>query len=469
MDLRQKIEYQQEVESYLEHENVYDLFEYLLKELLIDKPEDPLNYLISKLEKPQRRRLFLLGATGSKKKDVAKELGARFKSLVISLSDLLRDEINKKGKHAQTIEQAFREGRYLQDDVVLEILMPALEKIEKNGSSYLLEGVPRTRVQALALQRAGVIPDRVVIIQPVREEFEPRFREKFVSILGHGKSATDKIHLTDSPECDEAFLNAWNEHNYHVNGVKEVYRSQYHEIEGHGDIDKISDYAARIFLMRGRSNAPRKPPKLVVIGPPCSGRSTQSQRIASRYGLTFVSVTQLLRDQVNRKTELGMRISDFLQDGDLVPDDIVTELVRSRLNETDCKVNGWVLDGFPKNHQQAMTLKQSKLQPTLAFFLEASDALVFDRLDSRRMDPVTGVYYNIRAAVPQEIHSRLIQVSEDTHENGRKRLNRFKESYPKLQAEYARISVTIKAELDTNLITEMMGDAIENSVPHEID
>ena len=469
MDLRQKIEYQQEVESYLEYQNVYDLFEYLLKELLVDKPEDPLNYLISKLEKPHRRRLFLLGATGSKKKDIAKELGARFKTQVISLSDIFREEINKKGKHADAIEKATREGRYVADDIVLELVMPVLKKAEKQASSYLLEGMPRTRVQALSLQRAGVIPDRVVILQSIREDFDFRFREKYASNVGHGKSAQDKIVLTDSPECDEAFLNAWNEYNYHVNGIKEVYRSQYHEVDGYGEIDKISDSAARIFLMRGRSNAPRKPPKVVIIGPPCSGRSTQSQKLASRYGLTLVSVTQLLRDQVNRKNELGMRISDFLHDGDSVPDDIVTELVRSRLNETDCKMNGWVLDGFPKNQLQALALRQSKLQPTLAFFLDASDALVFDRLDSRRMDPVTGVYYNIKVSVPYELHSRLIQCSEDTHDNGKKRLQRYRESYSKLQAEYARISVTIKAELDTNLIIEMMGDAIENSVPHELD
>lgn len=58
----------------------------------------------------------------------------------------------------------------------------------------------------------------------------------------------------------------------------------------------MADRAAKIFLMKGKSNAPRKPPRVLVLGPPGTGRTTQAERLAARYGLTFVSATQLLRD-----------------------------------------------------------------------------------------------------------------------------------------------------------------------------
>mmetsp|Transcript_31396 Transcript_31396/g.5678 ORF Transcript_31396/g.5678 Transcript_31396/m.5678 type:complete len:101 (-) Transcript_31396:1087-1389(-) len=95
MDLKQKIEYQETIEKYLEENQVYDLFEYLLKELLVDRPDEPIDYLISKLEKPPRRRFFLVGPTGSKRYEVAKELSDRFRLERISLQDLLKAEVNK--------------------------------------------------------------------------------------------------------------------------------------------------------------------------------------------------------------------------------------------------------------------------------------------------------------------------------------------------------------------------------------
>jgi len=222
--------------------------------------------------------------------------------------------------------------------------------------------------------------------------------------------------------------------------------------------------------MKGRSNAPRRPPKVILIGPPGSGRSSQAQNLAKRYGLTLVSTSQLLRDQINRKSEIGKNIAAIMSTGDMIPDFIITELVRNRLQETDCKMNGWILDGFPKTIEQVRSLKEFKIHPSHVFFLESSDALVYERCEQRRLDPSTGRFYSI-GALPedQSIIDRLIVLEEDSHESVRRRLQNYKEHATKLHAEFAKVGMNIKAELDENLITEMVGDALENSIPHEFD
>ena len=74
MDLKQKLEYVHTMESYMEDNDVYELFEHLLKEILIDRPEAPIDYLIAKLENPRRRRLFLVGGSGPKRRLIAKDI-----------------------------------------------------------------------------------------------------------------------------------------------------------------------------------------------------------------------------------------------------------------------------------------------------------------------------------------------------------------------------------------------------------
>ncbi|CAG9320457.1 unnamed protein product [Blepharisma stoltei] len=462
MDLKQKLEYQQGVEEYLESNDVYELFEYLLKELLIDKPDDPIDFLIHKLENPRRRRLFLTGGIGSSRRMVARDLASRFRVESVNVYDLLKNEVKKAGKHAEGVLTAWRQGTYVPDELVLDILMPVLEGLEKQGKSYILNGCPRTRVQSLALQRAGIIPDRIAILTADENAYKEKFRQNFIE--------SQEVKPLDDSVADEASQRALEELTYNLNGVKDVYENQWHEIDAAGPVDKIADRVAKIFLMKGRSNAPRRPPKVILLGPPGSGRSSQAQNLAVRYGLSLVSTSQLLRDQINRKSEIGKNIAAIMSTGDMVPDFIITELVRNRLQETDCKMNGWVLDGFPKTVEQIRSLKEFKIQPSHVFFLESSDALVYERIEQRRLDPVSGKFYSV-TSLPEDqgLRDRLVTLEEDSHEAVRKRLQNYKEHSTKLHAEFAKVGMNIKAELDENLITEMIGDAIENSIPHEFD
>ena len=192
--------------------------------------------------------------------------------------------------------------------------------------------------------------------------------------------------------------------------------------------------------------------------------------LAKRYGLVYVSSAQMLKDQTQRQTELGMQISHIMAQGDLIPDQILIDLLVARLLQTDCKVNGWVSDGYPKTYEQALGLKKNGLAPTHVFFLQSSDSMVYDRMDGRRMDPVTGNTYGPRNPPDKaEILERLVQNPEDRHDVIRKRLENFKQNYMKLRTEYRTISAEVRADMDPDLLSELLGDAIENSISSVFD
>ncbi len=101
--------------------------------------------------------------------------------------------------------------------------------------------------------------------------------------------------------------------------------------------------------IRYRSNAPRRPPRVILLGPPGSGRSTQASVIAKKYGLVHVCCRSLLKNEISRNPEVGQTISKCIDTGMLVPDSVVIPLVEQRLKQSDCRVNGWIMDGFPQS------------------------------------------------------------------------------------------------------------------------
>ena len=94
---------------------------------------------------------------------------------------------------------------------------------------------------------------------------------------------------------------------------------------------------------------------IIFIAPPAAGKGTQSDLLVKKYGYVHISTGDLLRDEVNRKSELGIKIADIMSSGEFVSDEIVTELLKNRLTQNDTN-NGFILDGYPRNIAQANTL-----------------------------------------------------------------------------------------------------------------
>mmetsp|Transcript_43361 Transcript_43361/g.70355 ORF Transcript_43361/g.70355 Transcript_43361/m.70355 type:complete len:484 (-) Transcript_43361:245-1696(-) len=170
--------------------------------------------------------------------------------------------------------------------------------------------------------------------------------------------------------------------------------------------------------------------RVVLLGPPASGKGTQSQKIADRYNLVHICAGDLLREAANQETDAGLRIKSFLDAGFLVPDEDIAPVICDRLLDDDCDDRGWLLDGYPRSVNQAKALKAAGHLPDAIIVLDVDKESLIRRVTGRRLDPVTGSIYHLdynRPPDDEEIQARLIHRSDDTEETVQTRLNVFEE------------------------------------------
>lgn len=156
-----------------------------------------------------------------------------------------------------------------------------------------------------------------------------------------------------------------------MNGVNEAFNQFIfnYDAQEKAQSDVVNDLS-RLLELRYKSNAPRRPPRILLAGPPGAGKDTQAKMLAQTYGIVHVSALELLKKEISNNREFGKSISDAIDAGEMVPDHIINGLVEKRLQQTDCRVNGWVLDGFPKTKAQINLLKAIRANPTVVFVLE---------------------------------------------------------------------------------------------------
>lgn len=139
---------------------------------------------------------------------------------------------------------------------------------------------------------------------------------------------------------------------------------------------------------------------IVIFGPPGSGKGTQADLLAKAYDLEHISTGNLLRREVELGTPLGKRVGDILAAGELVPDEIVNELVLNKIKLLYKSGRGFVLDGYPRNLSQAKTLAVVKLN--FAFLIQVSDEEVIDRISNRVVCNNCGMTYNLKTNPPKQ-------------------------------------------------------------------
>ena len=217
--------------------------------------------------------------------------------------------------------------------------------------------------------------------------------------------------------------------------------------------------------LRLKSNAPRRPPRILLMGAPSSGKTTLGKLIADKFGLPYVSALNLLDGEIANKSEIGKAVEEIIKEGELVPDDMILGLVEARLNENDCLVNGWVLEGFPKTEGQMNMLKSFKQTPSLVVVLQIDDDIVYERHEYKKTDPITGKTYNLKGlAEPlnEEILQRLVSRDCDKYEIVRKRLKAWKELLPKLEEGFKERRLLLNADKSVEILAESISEAIEN-------
>lgn len=137
---------------------------------------------------------------------------------------------------------------------------------------------------------------------------------------------------------------------------------------------------------------------LIFLAPPAAGKGTQSKKLVEKYGYVHISTGDLLRAGRNDGTERAKIIIEAQDSGKLVPDDIVDELLKERLSQSDCKKNGFILDGYPRNSKQFVTLKEIfnelNIDNYLAIYFDISIQEAMERSLGRQNCPICKKDYN---------------------------------------------------------------------------
>lgn len=182
--------------------------------------------------------------------------------------------------------------------------------------------------------------------------------------------------------------------------------------------------------------------KLVVFGPPSAGKGTQAQKLSQKYGIPQVSTGDLLRKAVADQTPLGKKVKSYLDQGKLVPDDLIVQMMNDRVSKPDC-ARGYLLDGFPRTMGQAKELEKMT-DVDLVLNIVVDHEVLVERTVGRRSCPKDGAVYHVKFNPPRndlvcdKCGTKLVQRDDDKEETVRKRLTVYKEQTAPLIDHYRK-------------------------------
>ena len=176
--------------------------------------------------------------------------------------------------------------------------------------------------------------------------------------------------------------------------------------------------------------------RCVLLGPPGAGKGTHAKILSERYRLPHISTGDLLRSQIQAGSPLGKRARSFIDNGKLVPDELVVEMIKNRLQNPDIG-KGFILDGFPRTVEQAKSLdqilKERKMPLNIVLQFQTSEKVIVNRLSGRRVCLKCCANYHIRnipsrkEGICDVCGSPLAQRTDDESETVRKRLKVYEE------------------------------------------
>ncbi|KAF5942124.1 hypothetical protein HYC85_019766, partial [Camellia sinensis] len=190
----------------------------------------------------------------------------------------------------------------------------------------------------------------------------------------------------------------------------------------------------------------------------------QGQRSSSymQYGLVHIAAGDLLRAEISSGSEMGKQAKEYMEKGQLVPNEIVVMMVKERLSQPDSQENGWLLDGYPRSLSQATALQEFGFQPDIFILLEVPEDNLVERVVGRRLDPVTGRIYHLKYSPPEteEIASRLTQRFDDAEEKVKLRLQTHHQNVESVLSMFEDVTVKVNGNVSKEEVFAQIDSAL---------
>ncbi len=198
--------------------------------------------------------------------------------------------------------------------------------------------------------------------------------------------------------------------------------------------------------------------KLLIMGPPGAGKGTQATNIVDKYNIPHISTGDMFREAIKQETKMGILAKSYMDKGELVPDDVTIGIVKERLSQEDCATKGFLLDGFPRNLEQAKSLDSilNELNYKLDAVIDVSvdDKILIDRIIGRRVCKSCGATFHVVFNKPKTENvcdtcsSELITRKDDTIETAQNRLNVYSNQTQPLLDFYNKQNLLVKVNGD---------------------
>lgn len=318
--------------------------------------------------------IALFGPPGAGKGTQSKMLVEKYNLAYISTGDILRAEIAEGSELGLQAKDIIKQGGLVPDEIIVQIIEERItSNIDVNG--FLFDGFPRTTVQAYILEglllKLNTKLDCMLSLKVPNEHLKNRLLKR---------SETENR----SDDTEEVINVRIKEYDTKTAPVAEFYEEKeiYHPIDGMGDIEEIFGRLTSVVdqtLEHSWIN-------MVLLGPPGSGKGTQGRMLAKKFNLVYISTGHLMRQEIKKGTEMGMSAKEYIEKGDIVPDEIAIKLIERQI-KTHPDANGFIFKGFPRTIVQAYILDGllRKMQSTIttALELEVSTLESIKRLAAR--------------------------------------------------------------------------------------
>lgn len=209
---------------------------------------------------------------------------------------------------------------------------------------------------------------------------------------------------------------------------------------------------------------------LILLGPPGVGKGTQALDIAKNYDIPHISMGDILRENVKKGTELGIKAKEYMDQGKLVPNELVMSIAKDRLTKEDVQTKGFLLDGYPRNIGQAEQLEKDLVDLNLkidyVINLNAPDDTLVERISGRRICKSCGASFHTifnapkKEGVCDECGGELYQRDDDKVETVKKRIEVYNNETEPLIKFYEDKNLLIDID-GTKAISEVFADIVE--------
>ncbi|XP_016052142.1 PREDICTED: adenylate kinase 8 [Miniopterus natalensis] len=449
----------------------------MLEQLLIHQPKDPIRFMINHLQRDNDNvpKIVILGPPASGKTTIAMWLCKHLNSNLLTAENLRAKEYSSLAEDARRHVQA---GQAVPSTLLGKLIQERLGEEDCVSRGWILDGIPETREQALMMQTLGIAPrhivvlsapDTVLIERNLGKRIDPHTGEIYHTTFDWPPELEiQKRLVVPAGISEQETVQRLLAHHRNIVGVLPLYSGILKAVSADQPCVDVFYQALTYVQTNHRSNAPFTP-RVLLCGPPGSGKSLQAALLAQKYGLINVCCGQLLKEAVADKTMYGEVIQPYFEKELAVPDSIIMKVLAQRLNQYDCLQKGWVLHGFPRDLDQAYMLSSVGYAPNRVFFLNVPLDSVIERLSLRRTDPVTGERYHLMYKPPptMEIQARLQQNPKDTEEQVKLKMDLFYRNSAELE-EFYKQAITLNGDQDPYTVFEYIESGIIHPLPNKV-